>query len=80
MKNRAEIQRQNNSTLNNILNNIFNNIFNNVFYNISKTLDNLGIVGIHSLSFFYNRVKKATQVAPMLTINNMEVAHEGRTI
>ena len=50
-----------------------------VFKKIKKTLDNLAIVGIHSLSFF-SRVKKATQVAPMLTINNMEVAHARETI
>lgn len=43
MKNRAEIQRQNNSTLNNVFNNIQNNIFNKVFKNISMTLVNLTI-------------------------------------
>ena len=41
MKNRAEIQRQNNSSLNNIL----KNILKNVFSNLSKMLDNLAIVG-----------------------------------
>jgi len=50
-----------------------------VFKKIKKTLDNLAIVGILFLSFF-SRVKKATQVAPMLTINNMEVAHARETI
>jgi len=45
MKNRAEIQRQNNSSLNNVFNNILKNILKNVFNNISMTLDNLTIVG-----------------------------------
>ena len=79
MKNRAEIQRQNNSTLNNILNNIFNNIFNKVFYNILKTIVALTINETFSLSFF-NRENRATNVAPMLTINNMEVVHARETI
>jgi len=61
-------------------NKVFNKLLKKVFYKIKKTLDNLGIVGIHSLSFFSSRVKKATQVAPMLTINNMEVAHARETI
>ena len=69
-------QQQNYSSFNKV----FNKLLKQVFYKIKKTLDNLAIVGIHFLSFFYSRVKKATQVAPMLTINNMEVAHEGRTI
>ena len=79
MKNRAEIQRQNNSTLNNILNNIFNNIFNKVFYNISMTLDNLAIVEILSLSFF-SRENRATNVALCWLYKNMDMphAHEGR--
>jgi len=45
MKNKAEIQRQNNSSLNNVFNNILKNILKNVFNNISMTLDNLTIVG-----------------------------------
>lgn len=45
MKNRTDIQRQNNSSLNNILNNILNKVFNKVFNNIPKIIDNLAIVG-----------------------------------
>lgn len=45
MKNRAEIQRQNNSSLNNVFNNILKNILKNVFSNVSKILDTLTSVG-----------------------------------
>lgn len=45
MKNKAEIQRQNNSSLNNVFNNILKNILKNVFNNISMTLDTLTSVG-----------------------------------
>jgi len=53
-----------------------------VFKKIKKTLDNLAIVGIHSLSFFNNREYRATNVAPMLAINNMDMpcTYEGRML
>ena len=52
-----------------------------IFKKIKKTLDNLAIVEILSLSFF-NRVERATNVAPMLTNKNMDMpyTYEGRTI
>lgn len=61
MKNRTDIQRQNNSSLNNILNNILNKVFNN----ISMTKDNLAIVG----TFFLRvSVNNTVHMIPMLII------------
>lgn len=53
-----------------------------VFKKIRKTLDNLEIVEILSLSFFNNRVKRATLVALCWLYKCMDCpyAHEGRTI
>jgi hypothetical protein len=68
MKNRTDIQRQNNSSLNNILNNILNKVFNKVFNNISMTLDNLAIVGTFFLRFAVNYT---VHYIPMLTIVNI---------
>lgn len=76
MKNRAEIQRQNNSSLNNIL----NNILNKVFYNISMTLDNLAIVGTFFSSVYgYYSSTHSTHVNYNKYIN-CPCAHERRRI
>ena len=72
---RAISQQQKYSSFNKVL----IQLLKQVFKKIKKTLDNLAIVGIHSLSFF-NREYRATNVAPMPTTNNMDMpyAHEGR--
>ena len=72
---RAISQQQKYSSFNKVL----NKLLKQVFKKIKKTLDNLEIVEILSLSFF-NREYRATNVAPMLTINNMEVVHARETI
>ena len=74
---RAISQQQKYSSFNKVL----IQLLKQVFKKIKKTLDNLAIVEILSLSFF-NRENRATQVAPMLANKNMDMpyAHEGRTI
>ena len=71
-------QQQNYSSFNKV----FNKLLKQVFKKIKKTLDNLAIVEILSLSFFYSREYRATLVAPMLTNKNMDMpcTYEGRTI
>ena len=64
MINRTEIQRQNNSSLNNV----FNNILNNVFKKISKTLDTLTSVGTFFSLFAVNNT---VRIDPMLTITSI---------
>lgn len=73
---RAISQQQKYSSFNKVL----NKLLKQVLKKIKKTSDNLAIVGIHSLSVFNNREYRATNVAPMLTINNMEVVHARETI
>lgn len=66
MINRTDIQRQNNSSLNNVFNNIFKNILNKVLKKIKKTLDTLTSVGTFFLWF---AVTTSVCYIPMLTIN-----------
>ena len=67
-------------TLNNVYTTMYlNNVLKQCIETMLKDSSIFGNMQILFLSFF-SRVKKATQVAPMLTINNMEVAHARETI
>jgi hypothetical protein len=74
MKNRAEIQRQNNSSLNNVFNNILKNILNN----IKMTLDNLTIVGTFFSSVYGELYSTYSPYANYHKYMDCPCAHERR--
>lgn len=68
-------------TLNNVYTTMYlNNVLKQCIETMLKDNSIFSNMQMLLLSFFYNRVNRATSVAPMLTINNMEDVHARETI